>query len=48
MKEIFDTNKSYILENDYVQLRPLEMSDFETLKAFGVGEAELWITLCRQ
>ncbi|KIO78495.1 GCN5 family acetyltransferase [Pedobacter lusitanus] len=42
MNIIFDKRKKYILEDDYVQLRPLEVSDFEILKAFGVDEPELW------
>lgn len=38
----FDFNKQYILENDIVKLRPLEMSDFEHLLEFSINEPELW------
>lgn len=42
VKNIFDTKTSYTLENDYVLLRPLHISDFNILKEIGVSEPELW------
>lgn len=42
VENIFDTKRSYSLENDYVLLRPLQRTDFDVLKAIGVAEPELW------
>lgn len=38
----FNFNKKYILENEVVLLRPLEISDFENLLPFSLNEPELW------
>ena len=38
----FDFTEKYILENEYVLLRPLEVSDKEKLINFGINEPELW------
>ncbi len=38
----FDFNNNYILENDRVLLRPLELSDVENLLHFSINEPELW------
>ena len=37
-----DFKEEYILENEYVELRPLQLSDFKNLKRFSVNEPELW------
>ena len=37
----FDTSRNYILENDFVQLRPLEMDDLENLSPLST-ETEIW------
>jgi N-acetyltransferase len=34
--------EDYILENEIVKLRPLELSDFENLIHFSVNEPEIW------
>ncbi len=38
----FNFKKNYTLENDFVQLRPLQENDFENLKHFSINEPELW------
>lgn len=38
----FDFADTYILEDDYVLLRPLEETDFDTLKYFALQEPEIW------
>ncbi|WP_338376296.1 GNAT family protein [uncultured Flavobacterium sp.] len=38
----FDFQKDYILENDNVLLRPLEILDIENLLHFSINEPELW------
>lgn len=38
----FNFNKKYILENEVVLLRPLEVSDLENLLPFSLKEPELW------
>ena len=38
----FDFSTEYILENDRVMLRPLQMSDVDHLLEFAISEAELW------
>ncbi|KFF02819.1 GNAT family N-acetyltransferase [Chryseobacterium luteum] len=38
----FDFTEKYILENDCVLLRPLEVSDKEKLINFAINEPELW------
>lgn len=38
----FDFSKQYILENERVLLRPLEINDFDNLVSFSVNEPELW------
>lgn len=38
----FDFNNNYILENERVLLRPLELSDVENLLHFSINEPELW------
>ncbi len=35
-------NRNYILENDVVCLRPLEMNDYENLLSFAIEEPDLW------
>ncbi len=37
-----DFEKKYILENDFVRLKPLEISDFEYLYEYSLNEPELW------
>ena len=37
-----DFKKEYVLENDFVLLRPLEISDLEKLIHFAIIEPELW------
>lgn len=39
---MFDFEKEYILENDFVKLSPLRESDFENLIYFSLNEPELW------
>jgi len=39
-KLIFEHN--YILENEVVQLRPLQKDDFNHLKHFAINEPNLW------
>lgn len=38
----FNFNEKYILENERVLLRPLELSDYDNLVAFSENEPELW------
>jgi len=38
----FDFKKDYILENENVLLRPLEILDIENLLHFSLNEPELW------
>ncbi|RZL32630.1 MAG: N-acetyltransferase [Pedobacter sp.] len=38
----FDFTKKYVLENDFVLLRPLTASDKELLIAYGINEPEIW------
>lgn len=38
----FDFTEKYILENDFVLLRPLEVSDKEKLINFAITEPEIW------
>lgn len=38
----FDFTKTYILENQRVELRPLRQEDFENLLPFSLNEPELW------
>lgn len=38
----FNFNKKYILENEVVLLRPLEVSDLKNLLPFSLNEPELW------
>jgi RimJ/RimL family protein N-acetyltransferase len=38
----FDFSKDYILEDDFVLLRPLQASDFENLLVFSLHEPDLW------
>lgn len=38
----FDFSKDYILEDDFVLLRPLEINDFNHLLTFAVDEPEIW------
>lgn len=42
MLYIFDPETDYILEDEHVLLRPLEISDFDHLKTFAINEPELW------
>lgn len=37
-----DFTTNYILENDYVSLRPLKLSDKEKLMEFSINEPEIW------
>lgn len=39
---LFDTKREYILENKFVQLRPLLESDYENLAGFARNEPEIW------
>ncbi len=38
----FDFSKDYILEDDFVLLRPLEINDFNHLLTFALNEPEIW------
>lgn len=42
MLYIFDSETDYILEDEYVLLRPVRTSDFEHLKTFAINEPDLW------
>jgi RimJ/RimL family protein N-acetyltransferase len=42
MNELFEFSKDYVLEDDCVLLRPLQMSDCENLLVFSLYEPELW------
>jgi RimJ/RimL family protein N-acetyltransferase len=39
---LFDFKKNYILDNGFVQLRPLQADDFEHLLPYSLKEPELW------
>lgn len=39
---IFDFNKEYVLENEYVILKPLQENSFKDLLRFSIKEPELW------
>ena len=34
--------ENYLLENDFVLLRPLELSDYDNLLHFSINEPEIW------
>jgi len=38
----FDFKEKYILENEFVRLQPLEISDFESLLEYSENEPEIW------
>lgn len=38
----FDFKEKYILENEFVKLRPLENTDFDILLEYSVNEPEIW------
>jgi RimJ/RimL family protein N-acetyltransferase len=38
----FNTNKDYILEDDCVLLRPLQLEDCQNLLAFSIHEPDIW------
>ncbi len=38
----FNFEEKYVLENEFVQLRPLEMDDFENLLPFALNEPDIW------
>jgi RimJ/RimL family protein N-acetyltransferase len=40
--QTFDFSTDYVLEDDFVQLRPLTESDFELLLPFALNEPETW------
>ena len=40
--EVFDLNKSYVLEDDYILLRPLTPDDSINLQSFSLNEPEIW------
>lgn len=40
--QTFDFRKEYILENETVELRPLEMSDYDILTPFVLEQPEIW------
>ena len=42
MLQPFDFSTDYILEDDFVQLRPLAESDYESLLPFALNEPEIW------
>ena len=39
----FDANKKYLLEDDYVLLRPLTVDDFYHLLPFALNEPDTWV-----
>lgn len=38
----FDFSKNYILENEWVRLEPLQLSDFDKLLTYSENEPEIW------
>lgn len=38
----FDFSKNYILENEWVRLEPLQLSDFDKLLPYSENEPEIW------
>lgn len=42
MTQPFDFDNDYILEDDFVQLRPLQKDDYELLLPFALQEPEIW------
>lgn len=42
MHYIFDLSKDYVLENDCVLLRPLQLDDCEHLRYFSQNQPEIW------
>ncbi len=42
MPQPFDFATDYILEDDFVQLRPLKKDDYELLLPFALNEPEIW------
>ena len=38
----FNFSENYILEDDVVLLRPIQLTDYEHLKKFSVYQSELW------
>jgi RimJ/RimL family protein N-acetyltransferase len=42
MHYIFDLSKEYVLENDCVLLRPLQVQDCDNLRYFSLNEPEIW------
>ncbi len=42
MNHVFDTRKEYLLEDDCVLLRPLQIEDCNNLLPFSLKEPELW------
>ncbi|MEX8548772.1 MAG: GNAT family N-acetyltransferase [Mucilaginibacter sp.] len=42
MPQPFDFSADYILEDDFVQLRPLTENDYESLLPFALNEPETW------
>ena len=38
----FDFKQDYILEDEIIQLRPLETNDFEYLKEYSIEEPDIW------
>jgi len=42
MSQPFDFSSNYILEDDFVQLRPLTEQDYELLLPFALQEPEIW------
>lgn len=38
----FRFTRNYVLENEYVQLRPIELADLENLREYACNEPELW------
>lgn len=42
MLQAFDFSANYILEDDFVKLRPLTESDYELLLSFALNELDIW------
>lgn len=38
----FDFKENYILENDFVKLQPLQITDFDILLEYSENEPEIW------
>ncbi|WP_198170293.1 GNAT family N-acetyltransferase [Mucilaginibacter arboris] len=42
MPQPFNFSADYVLEDDFVKLRPVKESDYENLLPFALNEQEIW------